>query len=48
VGLNGQVEDSVEQAYRTAQSLAGPDERILVCGSFLTVAAVANLLFRAG
>jgi len=47
VGLNGQVEDSVEQAYRTAQSLAGPDERILVCGSFLTVAAVANLLFRA-
>jgi len=44
-GLHGQLRDSVEKAYRAAQSLAGPDDRILVCGSFLTVAAVANLLF---
>jgi len=44
-GLNGQVLDGVAEAYRAAQALAGPDDRILVCGSFLTVAAVADLLF---
>ncbi len=43
-GLNGQALDGIADAYRLAQSLAGPDDRILVCGSFLTVAAVASLL----
>jgi len=43
-GLKGQATADVVDAYRIAQSLAGPDDRILVCGSFLTVAAVANLL----
>ncbi|MDB5977244.1 MAG: bifunctional tetrahydrofolate synthase/dihydrofolate synthase [Nevskia sp.] len=45
VGLNGQAVSDIAEAYRVAQSLAGPDDRILVCGSFLTVAAVASLLF---
>lgn len=44
-GLNGQAVSGIAEAYQVAQSLAGPDDRILVCGSFLTVAAVANLLF---
>ncbi len=44
-GLKGQALDGVADAYRAAQALAGPDDRILVCGSFLTVAAVANLLY---
>ena len=44
-GLKGQAAAGVVDAYRVAQSLAGPDDRILVCGSFLTVAAVADLLF---
>ncbi len=43
-GLNGQAMDGIADAYRMAQSLAGPDDRILVCGSFLTVAAVASLI----
>ena len=43
-GLKGQAVDGIADAYRMAQSLAGPDDRILVCGSFLTVAAVASLL----
>ena len=43
-GLNGQTADGIADAYRMARSLAGPDDRILVCGSFLTVAAVASLL----
>ena len=44
-GLNGQAADGVADAYRLALSLAAADDRILVCGSFLTVAAVADLLF---
>ncbi|MFI4980104.1 MAG: bifunctional tetrahydrofolate synthase/dihydrofolate synthase [Nevskiales bacterium] len=44
-GLNGQAVSGIAEAYRMAQSLSGPDDRILVCGSFLTVAAVASLLF---
>jgi dihydrofolate synthase/folylpolyglutamate synthase len=43
-GLRGTMQESVVQAYRLAQSLAGPDDRIVVCGSFLTVAAVAEVL----
>ncbi len=43
-GLRGALRDDVVQAYRAAQALAGPDDRIVVCGSFLTVEAVANLL----
>ncbi|MDR3415634.1 MAG: bifunctional tetrahydrofolate synthase/dihydrofolate synthase [Nevskia sp.] len=42
-GLAGRAWHSVEQAYRAAQALAGPQDRIVVCGSFLTVAAVAAL-----
>lgn len=43
-GLNGEAAGTVEQAYRMAQDRAAPDDRIVVCGSFLTVAAVAQLL----
>jgi len=43
-GLQGEAAATVEQAYRRAQQLAGPGDRIVVCGSFLTVAAVAGLL----
>jgi dihydrofolate synthase/folylpolyglutamate synthase len=43
-GLDGESAADVVQAYRRAQALAGPGDRIVVCGSFLTVAAVAELL----
>ena len=43
-GLGGEAAGSVAEAYRLARSLAGADDRIVVCGSFLTVAAVADLL----
>jgi dihydrofolate synthase/folylpolyglutamate synthase len=43
-GLEGRAWDSVEQAYAEASKLAAPQDRILVCGSFMTVAAVSALL----
>lgn len=43
-GLAGIAAGSVEQAWRRARRAAEPDGRVLVCGSFLTVAGVARLL----
>ncbi len=42
-GLDGEPADTVAQAYRLARARAGSGDRIVVCGSFLTVAAVAEL-----
>lgn len=43
-GMNVTVAESVEAAFRAARSHTGPGDRIVVCGSFLTVAAAARLL----
>jgi dihydrofolate synthase/folylpolyglutamate synthase len=43
-GLAGEAAVDVAQACRRARELAAPGDRIVVCGSFLTVAAVAGLL----
>ncbi len=43
-GLAGVAVGSIDAAFRRAQAAAGRDDRIVVCGSFLTVAAVARLL----
>ncbi len=43
-GLIGEACGTIEQAFRRAQTLAAPEDCILVCGSFLTVADVARLL----
>jgi dihydrofolate synthase / folylpolyglutamate synthase len=44
VGMNGITAESAEQGFRLAKVQAAADASILVCGSFLTVAAVARLL----
>lgn len=41
-GLRGIVAGSVQEALRRARLNAAPEDRILVCGSFLTVAAAAE------
>lgn len=43
-GLAGSVAASVEDGLRAAQAQAAPGDRILVCGSFLTVSAAAGLV----
>ena len=43
-GLDGVPADSVEAAFRLAVSEAAPGDRIVVCGSFLTVSAAARLI----
>lgn len=41
-GLDGEVAGTVAEAYALARARAGSGDRIVVCGSFLTVAAVAE------
>jgi dihydrofolate synthase/folylpolyglutamate synthase len=41
-GMQTEVFASIESALRAARSHTGADDRIVVCGSFLTVAAAAN------
>ncbi len=43
-GLEGEAAGTVAEAYRLAQARAASGDRVVVCGSFLTVAAVAELL----
>ncbi len=43
-GLDAQVFETVGEAFRQAQADSGARDAILVCGSFLTVAAVEGLL----
>jgi dihydrofolate synthase/folylpolyglutamate synthase len=43
-GLAGEAAGSVAEAYRLARARAASGDRIVVCGSFLTVAVVAELL----
>src|SRR5581483_5586924 len=43
-GLAGEAAGTVAEAYRLALARAASGDRIVVCGSFLTVAAVAELL----
>lgn len=43
-GLSGRVAASVEDGLQAAQAHAAPDDRILICGSFLTVSAAAGLV----
>lgn len=45
-GLSGSVHASVEEALHAALSQANPDEHVVVCGSFLTVAAALEVLSR--
>jgi dihydrofolate synthase/folylpolyglutamate synthase len=42
-GVDGRVCETVEGAYVEACAAAAADDRIVVCGSFLTVAAVARM-----
>jgi len=43
-GLDGIACDSVEAAFRAVVARAEPGDRILICGSFLTVSAAARLI----
>ncbi|MBL6751772.1 MAG: bifunctional tetrahydrofolate synthase/dihydrofolate synthase [Nevskia sp.] len=43
-GLDGTAWESVEQAYARARAGMAAGDRIVVCGSFLSVAAVAKML----
>jgi folylpolyglutamate synthase/dihydropteroate synthase len=48
--LNGPVHlhDSIASAYGAVQASVRPGDRVLVFGSFLTVAGVADILEREG
>ncbi|GAC1626383.1 MAG: bifunctional tetrahydrofolate synthase/dihydrofolate synthase [Nevskia sp.] len=43
-GLAGLAAGTVDAAFRLAMSQTGPDDRLVVCGSFLTVSAAARLI----
>jgi len=40
--------DSIPEAYESVSAVVRPGDRVLVFGSFLTVAGVADILERAG
>ncbi|MDB5985861.1 MAG: bifunctional tetrahydrofolate synthase/dihydrofolate synthase, partial [Nevskia sp.] len=42
-GMVGVAAGSIEDAFEQAWRVAGPDDIVLVCGSFLSVAAIAKL-----